>query len=69
MTSLANSPVAADGVVYVPSEDGEVFALKAGPDFEILSRDSVGELLMSTPALSDGMTYVRAHHHVLAIGR
>jgi hypothetical protein len=35
----------------------------------MLSRNSVGELLMSTPALSDGMIYVRAHHHVFAIGR
>jgi hypothetical protein len=29
----------------------------------------MGELLMSTPALSDGMMYVRAHQHVYAIGR
>ena len=34
-----------------------------------LSQNALGELLMSTPALSDGMMYVRAHHHVYAIGR
>jgi len=24
---------------------------------------------MSSPALSDGMVYLRAHHHVFAVGR
>ena len=61
--------MAADGVLYLPSEDGDVFAVKAGPEFELLSRNSVGELLMSSPALSDGMVYLRAHHHVFAVGR
>ena len=61
--------MAADGVLYLPSEDGDIFAVKAGPEFELLSRNTLGELLMSTPALSDGVMYVRAHHHVYAIGR
>ncbi len=43
--------------------------MKAGPDFELLSQNALGELVMSTPALSDGMMFVRAHHHVYAIGR
>ena len=68
-SGFSGSPVAADGVIYLPSEDGDIFAVKAGPEFELLSRNPLGELLMSTPALSDGMMYVRAHHHVYAIGR
>ena len=68
-SGFSGSPVAADGVLYLPSEDGDIFAVKAGPEFELLSRNPLGELLMSTPALSDGVMYVRAHHHVYAIGR
>jgi outer membrane protein assembly factor BamB len=68
-SGFSGSPVAADGVIYLPSEDGDIFAVKAGPEFELLSENPMGELLMSTPALSDGMIYVRAHHHVFAIGR
>ncbi len=68
-SGFSGSPVAADGVVYLPSEDGDIFAIKAGPEFELLSENRIGELLMSTPALSDGMMYVRAHQHVYAIGR
>jgi outer membrane protein assembly factor BamB len=68
-SGFSGSPVAADGVIYLPSEDGDIFAVEAGPEFELLSENPMGELLMSTPALSDGMIYVRAHHHVFAIGR
>jgi outer membrane protein assembly factor BamB len=68
-SGFSGSPVAADGVVYLPGEDGDVFAVKAGPDFELLARNPLGELLMSSPALSDGMMYLRGHHHVFAIGR
>lgn len=68
-SGFSGSPVAADGVVYLPSEDGDVFAVRAGPEFEVLSRNDLGELLMATPALSDGTMYVRTHRHVWALGR
>ncbi|MCG6927950.1 MAG: PQQ-binding-like beta-propeller repeat protein [Acidobacteria bacterium] len=67
-SGFSGSPVAADGVLYLPGEDGDVFAVKAGPRFELLSRMSLGEPLMTSPALSDGMLYLRAHHHVYAFG-
>ncbi len=68
-SGFSASPVAADGVIYLPSEDGDIFAVKAGPKFELLAQNGVGELLMATPALSDGMMFIRAHHHVFAVGR
>jgi outer membrane protein assembly factor BamB len=68
-SGFSASPVAADGIIYLPSEDGDVFAIKAGPEFELLAQNSVGELLMATPALSDGMMFIRAHHRVFAVGR
>ena len=63
------SPVAADGKLYLSSEDGEMFVVRAGPKFELLATNPVGELLMATPAISSGMLFVRAQHHVFAIGR
>jgi outer membrane protein assembly factor BamB len=68
-SGFSGSPVAADGVLYLPGEDGDVFAVKAGPEFELLSKNPLGELLMSTPAVSGGRMYLRAHHHVFAVGR
>lgn len=63
------SPVASDGRLYLSAEDGDVFVVKAGPQFELLATNPVGELLMATPAVASGMMFVRAQHHVFAIGR
>ena len=63
------SPVAADGKIYLPSEDGDIFVVKAGPQFELLTTNPMGELLMATPAISSGIMIVRTQHHVVAISR
>lgn len=62
------SPVASDGKIYLSSEDGEVFVVKAGPKYELLATNSVGEVMMATPAISDGLVIIRAHNHVFAFG-
>jgi outer membrane protein assembly factor BamB len=61
------SPVAADGKIYFTSEDGEVFVIKAGPKYELLASNPVGEVLMATPAISDGVLYIRGMKHLYAI--
>ena len=61
------SPVAADGKLYLSSEDGEVFVVRAGPKHELLSVNPMGEVLMATPAISDGMLIVRGVNHVFAV--
>jgi outer membrane protein assembly factor BamB len=66
-SSFSASPVAADGKLYLPSEDGDVFVVKAGPKFELLATNPVGEALMATPAISDGMLILRGHKHVYAV--
>ena len=63
------SPVAADGKIYLPGEDGDIFVVKAGTEFNLIATNSMGELLMATPAISDGLMYVRAQHHLFAIGK
>jgi outer membrane protein assembly factor BamB len=62
------SPVASDGKLYCASEDGDVFVVKAGPTYELLSKNPVGEVMMATPAISDGLLIVRARNHVFAFG-
>jgi outer membrane protein assembly factor BamB len=60
------SPVASDGKIYLSSEDGDVFVVKAGPKYELLSTNPVGEVMMATPAISDGLVIVRGHSNVYA---
>lgn len=66
-SSFSASPVAGDGKIYLPSEDGDLFVVKAGPQFEMLGQNSFGEPLMATPAISDGVLIVRSQRQVLAI--
>ena len=60
------SLVASDGRIYVAAEDGDVFVVKAGPTFELLATNQVGEVLMATPAITDRMLIVRGQNHVFA---
>jgi outer membrane protein assembly factor BamB len=62
------SPVAADGKIYLSSEDGEMLVVRAGSAFEHIATNSMGDLLMATPALSAGVMYVRTPSAVFAIG-
>lgn len=63
------SPVAADGKLYLPGEDGEIFVVKADTTYELIARNEMGERIMASPALSDGILYVRAEKHLFAIGK
>jgi len=62
------SPIAADDKIYFISEDGEIFVVKAGPQYELLATNSMHEVCMATPAISEGMIFVRTQQHVFGIG-
>ena len=62
------SPVASDGKIYLSSEDGDVFVVKAGPKYELLAKNPVGEVMMATPAISDGLLIVRTVSNLFAFG-
>jgi outer membrane protein assembly factor BamB len=66
-SSFSASPVAADGKIYLSSEDGDVFVVKAGPKFELLATNVMSEPVMSTPAMSEGVIYIRSQKHLFAI--
>jgi outer membrane protein assembly factor BamB len=68
-SGFSASPVAADGKIYLSNEDGEILVVAAGQKFSHLGTNSMGELLMATPALSEGVMYVRSAASLFAIGR
>jgi outer membrane protein assembly factor BamB len=67
-SGFSASPIAADGKIYLSNEDGEMIVVSAGPQFKRIATNSIGELLMATPALSRGVMYVRSLHTLTAIG-
>ena len=68
-SGFSASPVMADGKIYLSSEDGEVLIVAAGRTFKHIATNSMGELLMATPALSEGVMYVRSSASLFAIGK
>jgi outer membrane protein assembly factor BamB len=63
------SPVAADGKIFFTNDDGDTFVLRAGPTFEILRVNRIGEGTRASPALVDGRWYIRTVRHLIAIGQ
>jgi outer membrane protein assembly factor BamB len=68
-SGFSASPVAADGRLYLSNEDGEMLVVAAGREFRLIGTNSMGELLMATPALSNGVMYVRSSSSLFAIGK
>jgi outer membrane protein assembly factor BamB len=66
-SGFSASPVAADGRIYLSSEDGDIFVVRSGATFELVAKNPMGEPLMATPALAGGTMYVRGEKHLFAI--
>ena len=68
-TGFTASIVAADGKIYFTSEEGDVYVVKAGREFELLATNPLGDIAMATPAISEGVLYFRTGKNLMAIGR
>jgi outer membrane protein assembly factor BamB len=66
--AFSASPIAADGKLYLANEDGEVYVVKAGRTFQEIGKNEMKEVIMSTPAISDGVLIVRTLGHVYGLG-
>jgi outer membrane protein assembly factor BamB len=66
---ISASGVASGGKLYYSLEQGDVVVVKAGPEFEILSRNPMDDLIMATPAISGNMLYFRTQHYLVAVGK
>lgn len=62
------SPILVADKLYCISADGEVVVLAAADEYELLGRMSLGELSHSTPAVADGVMYLRTISHLYSVG-
>jgi outer membrane protein assembly factor BamB len=65
--NLWGSLLLADGRIYVSNLEGDTFVLKAGPKFELLARNKLGEALYAAPAVSNGEMFLRTYQHLYCI--
>jgi outer membrane protein assembly factor BamB len=62
------SPVRVGERIYCIARDGQMVVLAASDQFKLLGRINLEEPSNSTPAVADGMMYVRTVSHLMAVG-
>jgi outer membrane protein assembly factor BamB len=67
--NFSASPVASEGRIYFVGDNGETTVIKAGPEFEILAKNPLGEKVQASPAISQGQMFIRTERHLFAIGK
>jgi outer membrane protein assembly factor BamB len=65
--SFTASPVAFDGKILLTSEDGDTFVVKAGAKHEIIGTNSLDEPVYASPAIANGMIFIRAEKNLYCI--
>lgn len=60
--------VAVAGKLYVTNRTGETFILAANPKYERIGKNSLGEPMLASLAISDGELFIRTHKALWCIG-
>ena len=62
------SPVGVGKRIYNIDVDGTVVVLAASKEYQLLARTDLGEASHSTPAIADGVMYLRTLSHLFSLG-
>lgn len=58
----------AEGRVYFTADEGTTYVLKAGPAFEVLAKNPLGEECYASPATAQGQLFIRTVGHLWCLG-
>jgi hypothetical protein len=67
--AISASPVVVDDKLFITKDDGVTYVLQTGPTFELLHTNDIGARTLASPALVDGVWYVRTIDELIAIGK
>lgn len=62
-----SSPVGTKDRIYLFDDTGLCTVIANGPNFEVLAKNSIEELIQSTPAIADNSLYVRSERYLWKI--
>lgn len=62
-----SSAVLVNGLIYMPNDNGVITILKPGPKLESLAKNSIGEKMFASPAISNGKIYLRGVNNLFCI--
>jgi outer membrane protein assembly factor BamB len=63
------SPVAAEGKLFLASEDGKIAVVRAAKEWDLVTVNDLGESCHATPALSEGRIYLRSSEALYCFGK
>ena len=67
-SSFYSSPICVNGRLYCASKKGVVFVVAAAGKFVLLAKVSLGDKCYATPAISDGVMYLRTNTKLFSLG-
>jgi len=67
--TFSASPWAADGKIYLLSEDGITFVIEAGDKYVEVARNSLDEMSLASPALAANAIFLRTQTKLFRIGK
>lgn len=62
------SPTLINNLIYIPDEDGEMFVLKTGAEFEQVAAGQLSGAGFASPVIVDGRIYWRTSDHLYCLG-
>jgi len=63
-----SSPIRVGDKLYCISQDGDVFVVATGEQYKLISKVALGEGSRATPAVSDGVMYLRTESQLFSLG-
>ena len=66
-SGFTSSGVACGKRLYFTSEEGVTYVVEAGPEYKQLAVNNLFENVMATPAISDGVIYIRGENRLIAL--
>ena len=67
--TFSASPWAYNGKIFALSEEGTTYVLRAGPDYELLGANPLGDMALASPAIAGRTLLVRTASSLYAIRR
>ena len=62
------SPTYADGHIFVPNEQGILFAFKPAATFELLAKVDLEDRCFASPVITNGNMFLRTENQLLSVG-
>jgi len=69
VAGFSTSPYAYNGRVFATSEEGDTYVIQAGPEFKVLGKNSLGEMILASPAIARGSVIMRTATKLYRIAR